>query len=249
MTRRDPFLEGTFWDKFCRPIRSSDSLTTLRKILAPIKIKSARFRWPRERLWNLVVTLVWLLSGALVLDIQTRYRISSIDIVFIYRLVCSRYCRLPRYTLLNSRQNKPTRGGHRGGSGGGGGYRSSSCPLEAIALLNQGALKGLGTKVTENPQNTDFAENRRFSQIQWKYKHLEGAGNRRKPQIFAENSRFSQKTAGNRSLGSVTLGPSPLARPNLKKRERVREMGMKPLKVLEGYRASNRGSKGQVSRF
>ena len=36
---------------------------------------------------------------------------------------------------------------------------------------------------------------------------------RRKPQIFAENRRFSQKTAGNRRLGSVTLNPSPLARP------------------------------------
>ena len=61
-----------------------------------------------------------------------------------------------------------------------------------------------------------FAENRRFSQIHpfsWKFQHLEGAGNRRKPQIFAENRRFSQKTAGNRRLGSVTLGPSPLARP------------------------------------
>ena len=49
----------------------------------------------------------------------------------------------------------------------------------------------------------------------------EGAGNRRKhrrfsqktPQIFAENHRFSQRTAGNRRLGSVTLGASPLARP------------------------------------
>ena len=34
----------------------------------------------------------------------------------------------------------------------------------------------------------------------WKFKHLEGAG-------------FSQQTAGNRRLGSVTLGASPLARP------------------------------------
>ena len=62
----------------------------------------------------------------------------------------------------------------------------------------------------------NFAENRRISQIHpfsWKFKHLEGAGNRRKPQIFAGNRRFSQKTAGNRRLGSVTLGPSPLARP------------------------------------
>ena len=32
-------------------------------------------------------------------------------------------------------------------------------------------------------------------------------------QETAENCRFSQKTAGNRRLGFVTLGPSPLARP------------------------------------
>ena len=32
------------------------------------------------------------------------------------------------------------------------------------------------------------------------------------PQIFAENRRFSQETAGNCRLGSVTLGASPLAR-------------------------------------
>ena len=31
--------------------------------------------------------------------------------------------------------------------------------------------------------------------------------------IFAGNRNFSQETAGNRRLGSVTLGPSPLARP------------------------------------
>ena len=30
---------------------------------------------------------------------------------------------------------------------------------------------------------------------------------------------------------------------NLKKREGVPEMGMKPLKALKGYQASNRGSK------
>ena len=48
-----------------------------------------------------------------------------------------------------------------------------------------------------------------------KFQHLEGAGNRRKPQIFAGDRRFkiSQKTTGNWRLGSVTLGASPLARP------------------------------------
>ena len=51
-----------------------------------------------------------------------------------------------------------------------------------------------------------FAENRRFSQIRpfsWKFKHLEGAGNRRKPQIFAENRRKPQ--IGLRHLRSVTF--------------------------------------------
>ena len=50
------------------------------------------------------------------------------------------------------------------------------------------------------------------SPFSWKFQHLEGAGNRRKPQIFAENRRFSQDF---RRLDSVTLGPSPLARPSL----------------------------------
>ena len=79
-----------------------------------------------------------------------------------------------------------------------------------------GALKGTELRWQREPKTQIFAENRRFSQIHplsWKFQHVEGAGNRRKPQIFAENLRFSQKTAGNCRLGSVTLGPSPLARP------------------------------------
>ena len=58
------------------------------------------------------------------------------------------------------------------------------------------------------PKTQIFAENRRFLQIHpfsWKFQHLDGAGNR----------RFSQETAVNCRLGSVTLGPSPLARPYL----------------------------------
>ena len=80
----------------------------------------------------------------------------------------------------------------------------------------QGELKVKELRWQREPKTQIFAENRRFSQIRpfsSKFKHLEGAGNRRKPQIFAENRRFSQKTAGNRRLGSVTLGASPLARP------------------------------------
>ena len=96
----------------------------------------------------------------------------------------------------------------------------------AQSFLKVSVLTGIGPyqgelKVTElrwqrPPKTQIFAENRWFSQIRpfsWKYQHLEGAGNRRKPLIFAENRRFSQKTAGNRRLGSVTLGASPSARP------------------------------------
>ena len=80
----------------------------------------------------------------------------------------------------------------------------------------QGALKVTELRWQRAPKTQTFAENRRFSQIHpfsWKFQHLEGAGNRRKPQIFAGNRRFSQKTGGNRRLGSVILGASPLARP------------------------------------
>ena len=80
-----------------------------------------------------------------------------------------------------------------------------------------GALKGTELRWQREPRTPILAENRRFSQIQpfsWKLKHLEGAGNHRKLQIFTENRRFLQKTAGDRKLGSVTLGPSPLARPH-----------------------------------
>ena len=72
----------------------------------------------------------------------------------------------------------------------------------------QGAVKGTELGWQREPKTQIFAENRRFSQIHslsWKFKHLEGAGNRRKPQICAGNRRLLQKTAGNRRLGSVTL--------------------------------------------
>ena len=78
------------------------------------------------------------------------------------------------------------------------------------------------TEREREPKTQIFAENRRFSQIRpfsWKFKHLEGAGNRRKSQIFVEHRRFSQKTTGSRRLGSVTLGPSPLARPYSRSQE------------------------------
>ena len=57
--------------------------------------------------------------------------------------------------------------------------------------------------MTESGQNADF---RRFTPSP-------GNSSIWRAQIFAENRRFSQKTTGNRRLGSVTLGASPLARP------------------------------------
>ena len=92
-----------------------------------------------------------------------------------------------------------------------------ACMYECMFVNILGALKGTELRWQREPKTQIFAENRRFSQIRpfsWKFQHLEAAGDRRKPQIFTGNrKRFSQKTAGNRRLGSVTLGPSPLARP------------------------------------
>ena len=59
--------------------------------------------------------------------------------------------------------------------------------------FSQGELKGTELRWQREPKKQIFAENRRFSQIHpfsWKFQHLEGAGNRRKPQIFAGNRRF-----------------------------------------------------------
>ena len=78
----------------------------------------------------------------------------------------------------------------------------------------QAALKGTeGTKVTENPQNADFRRKPQIFADSPLLLEIQAFGGRRKPQISAENRRFSGETAGNRSLGSVTLGPSPSARP------------------------------------
>ena len=81
-------------------------------------------------------------------------------------------------------------------------------PFSVVLDRESRNAQGDGSKVTGRAQNTDFRRNRRLLPIppfSWKLKSLEGAGNRRKTQIFAANRRFSQKTAGNRCLGSVTL--------------------------------------------
>ena len=72
-----------------------------------------------------------------------------------------------------------------------------------INFLGPGALKGTELRWQRAPKTQIFAENRRFSQIHPLILEIQAFGGRRKPQIFA----------GNRRLGSVTLGASPLARP------------------------------------
>ena len=69
----------------------------------------------------------------------------------------------------------------------------------------------------ERAQNADFRRKPQifadsplvleFQAFGWRRKPQKAADFRRKPKIFA------QKTAGNRILGSVTLGPSPSAGP------------------------------------
>ena len=67
--------------------------------------------------------------------------------------------------------------------------------------------------MTERAQNADFRRKPQIFADSPLLLEIQAFGGRRKPQIFAENRRFSKKTAGNRRLGSVTLGASPLARP------------------------------------
>ena len=81
-----------------------------------------------------------------------------------------------------------------------------------IGKARQGALK----VVTERVQNADFHRKPQIfadSPLLLETQDLESAGNRREPQSFAEDQRLSKKTTGSCRLGSVTLGPSPLARP------------------------------------
>ena len=92
----------------------------------------------------------------------------------------------------------------------------------------RGALKGTELRRQREPKTQIFAENHRFSQIHpfsWKFQHLEGAGNRRKPQIFAgfpkifaENCRKPQ--IGLRHLRCVTFSSAlPLVCTLLKKKK------------------------------
>ena len=71
----------------------------------------------------------------------------------------------------------------------------------------------------KTPPKKSYSECLRQTQIRWviwrssTFTHI--LGGHRKPQIFAEIWRFSQKTTGNRSLGSITWGLSPDVQPYL----------------------------------
>ena len=70
--------------------------------------------------------------------------------------------------------------------------------------------------MTEKAQNADFRRKPQIFADSLLLLEIQAFGGRKKPQKtadFRRNRRFSQKTAGNRRLGSVTLGASPLARP------------------------------------
>ena len=73
--------------------------------------------------------------------------------------------------------------------------------------------------MTERAQNADFRRKPQIFADSPLLLKIQAFGGRRKPQKTAafrrKPRRFSQKTAGNRRLGSVTLDASPLARPYL----------------------------------
>ena len=79
-------------------------------------------------------------------------------------------------------------------------------------IFGLGALKETELRWQREPKTQIFAENRRSSQIRpfsWKFQHLEGAENRRKPQISQETEDFRREPQetqiGFRHLRSVTL--------------------------------------------
>ena len=70
--------------------------------------------------------------------------------------------------------------------------------------------------VTESAQNADFRRKPQIFADSPLLLEIEAFGGRRKPQKTADFRRTPKivaETAGNRRLGSVTLGPSPLALP------------------------------------
>ena len=83
--------------------------------------------------------------------------------------------------------------------------------FEATRTIDQSALKVTDLRWQREPKTQIFTENSplllEIPAFGGRRKPQQTADFRRKPKIFAENCR-------NRSLGSVTLGPSPLARPD-----------------------------------
>ena len=66
--------------------------------------------------------------------------------------------------------------------------------------------------MTERAQNADFRRKPQIFADSPLLLEIQAFGGRRKLQETADFHRKPKKTAGNRKLGSVTLGPSPLAR-------------------------------------
>ena len=64
--------------------------------------------------------------------------------------------------------------------------------------------------MTESTQNADFRRRPQVFADSPLLLEIPAFGGRREPQ---KTEDFARKTAGNRRLGSVTLGPSPLAQP------------------------------------
>ena len=113
--------------------------------------------------------------------------------------------RLSSFVLLGIQNgDKSGQKGANGDSSGQIGKRLAFTPI------NLGALKGTELRWRRKPKRQIFAENGRFSQIHpfsWKFKHLEGAGNCRKPCRFSQKSEdFRRKPQiGPRHLRCVTF--------------------------------------------
>ena len=81
---------------------------------------------------------------------------------------------------------------------------------------DSGRAYGDGPKVTERAQNADFRRKPQIFADSTLLLEIPAFGGRRKPQKtadFRRTPKIFEKTTGNCRLASVTLGPSPLARP------------------------------------
>ena len=85
--------------------------------------------------------------------------------------------------------------------------RHPNCGYPFCGNPFEGELKVTDLRWQREPKPQIFAD----SHFSWRFKHLEGTGKPKKfrPKIFEENRRKLRR------LGSITFGPSPLARPYL----------------------------------